>query len=103
MGNCEIQDTGAKRMLASPANRRKLYGLILMGLAIFAVFSFTGSNISSAVTRKPRIGLFMARAGDYLTRMALHAQLLECYAKKHGYIMIPNKVHPMCKVRMEGV
>ena len=59
--NCEIQDTGAKRMLASPANRRKLYGLILMGLAIFAVFSFTGSNISSAVTRKPRIGLFMAR------------------------------------------
>ena len=32
-----------------------------------------------------------------MTRMALHAQLLECYAKKHGYIMIPNKVHPMCE------
>lgn len=28
--------------------------------------------------------------------MALHAQLLECYAKKHGYIMIPNVVHPKC-------
>jgi hypothetical protein len=28
--------------------------------------------------------------------MALHAALLECYAKKHGYIMIPNVVHPNC-------
>ena len=28
--------------------------------------------------------------------MAFHAQLLECYAKKHGYIMIPNVVHPNC-------
>lgn len=33
---------------------------------------------------------------DYVQRMAFHAQLLECYAKRHGYIMIPNVVHPKC-------
>jgi hypothetical protein len=33
---------------------------------------------------------------DYVQRMAFHAQLLECYAKRHGYIMIPNVVHPNC-------
>jgi hypothetical protein len=37
-----------------------------------------------------------AATTDYLKRMALHATLLECYAKKHGYIMIPNVVHPNC-------
>ena len=28
--------------------------------------------------------------------MALHRTLVECYAKKHGYIMIPNVIHPNC-------
>ena len=53
-------------MLASPANRRKLYGLVLMAILVFVIFSFTGAPKMSAIARKPRIGLFMAR-GDALS------------------------------------
>lgn len=55
-------------MLASPANRRKLYGLLFIAIMIVLLYSLSDYAAAGSVTeggkkggKKLRIGMFMAR------------------------------------------